>query len=133
MIIAIPDTHAITWYLSNNPKLSANARQFIRQAIQNGDEIGVSSITFVELVYLIEKGKIPAQQFTQLADELNSFDSMFLEVPVDLKIARALSRLDVTQIPDMPDRIIAATAWQLKVPVISRDNKIQLSSLTTIW
>lgn len=58
---------------------------------------------------------------------------MFLEIPVDLNIARTLARLDVAQIPDMPDRIIAATALQLKVPIISRDNKIQLSSLTTIW
>ena len=36
-------------------------------------------------------------------------------------------------IRDMPDRIIAATALTLGVPVISRDSKIQLSSVSTIW
>jgi hypothetical protein len=33
----------------------------------------------------------------------------------------------------MPDRIIAATALYLRVPVISRDYEIQLSGVDTIW
>jgi PIN domain nuclease of toxin-antitoxin system len=33
----------------------------------------------------------------------------------------------------MPDRIIAATALYLQVPIISQDHKIQATSLTTIW
>jgi predicted nucleic acid-binding protein len=33
----------------------------------------------------------------------------------------------------MPDRIIAATALHLGLPLISRDRKIQLSSVPTIW
>ncbi len=37
------------------------------------------------------------------------------------------------QVPDMPDRIIAATAAHLGVPLISRDGKIRASSVTTIW
>ncbi|MCT7949962.1 hypothetical protein NG798_09205 [Ancylothrix sp. C2] len=37
------------------------------------------------------------------------------------------------QVPDLPDRIIAATALHLGVPVISRDTKIQLSNINTIW
>ena len=33
----------------------------------------------------------------------------------------------------MPDRIIAATALYLNLPVISRDHRIQLSDIDTIW
>jgi PIN domain nuclease of toxin-antitoxin system len=33
----------------------------------------------------------------------------------------------------LPDRIIAATAVHLGVPVISRDRKIQSSSIATVW
>jgi predicted nucleic acid-binding protein len=33
----------------------------------------------------------------------------------------------------MPDRIIAATALHLGVPLVSRDRKIQASSIHTIW
>ena len=37
------------------------------------------------------------------------------------------------QVPDMPDRMIAATARLYAVPLISRDRKIRLSGLQTIW
>jgi len=33
----------------------------------------------------------------------------------------------------MPDRIIATTALHLGVPLISRDGRIRLSSVPTIW
>jgi PIN domain nuclease of toxin-antitoxin system len=36
-------------------------------------------------------------------------------------------------VPDMPDRIIAATALYLDLLLISRDGKIRLSSVATIW
>ena len=36
-------------------------------------------------------------------------------------------------VPDMPDRIVAATAVYLGVPVISRDGRIRASSIQTIW
>jgi PIN domain nuclease of toxin-antitoxin system len=133
MIVAVADTHAIIWYLSADSRLSMTAKGFIDSAAAIGDEIAISSITLVEMVYLIEKGRIPAQRFTQLADELAHPESTFVEVPVDLKIARVLSRIDAGQVPDMPDRIVTATAMQFNVPVISRDGKIKLSSIRTIW
>jgi PIN domain nuclease of toxin-antitoxin system len=133
MIVGVADTHAIIWYLSAEPRLSLQAKKFIDTAADNNDEIAVSAITLVELVYLIEKGRIPAQRFSQLTDELADPASVFIETPVDLKIARALSKVRVEQVPDMPDRIIAATAVHFGVPVISRDAKIKLSTVDTIW
>ncbi len=35
--------------------------------------------------------------------------------------------------PDMPDRIIGATALHLGLPLITRDGKIRASDLRTIW
>ena len=58
---------------------------------------------------------------------------MLVEIPIDTDIARTMTAISSTQIPDMPDRIIAATAWKLNVPLISRDSKIQLSKVQTIW
>ena len=37
------------------------------------------------------------------------------------------------EVPDMPDRMIAATALYLDVPVISRDSRILAASLKTVW
>ena len=43
---------------------------------------------------------------------------------------RQVSRADV---PDMPDRIVAATGIYFGVPVISRDGKIRASNVQTVW
>jgi len=44
-----------------------------------------------------------------------------------------MSSVNVQQVPDMPDRIIATTAVVYGVPLISRDAKIRASTVTTIW
>jgi predicted nucleic acid-binding protein len=43
---------------------------------------------------------------------------------------RLVSRAEV---PDMPDRMVAATAVYFDVPVISRDRRIRAARLKTIW
>jgi predicted nucleic acid-binding protein len=37
------------------------------------------------------------------------------------------------ELPDLPDRIIGATALFYNVPVLSRDGRIRASSIQTIW
>jgi predicted nucleic acid-binding protein len=65
--------------------------------------------------------------------EVESDDALLVEIPFDRNIALTLRQVDRSQIPDLPHRIIAATALYLNVPVISRDRRIQLSSIDTIW
>ena len=98
-----------------------------------GDKIGISSITWVELIYLIEKGKIPAENLNKLIKAVENPRSVLVEVLLDIHVARSLALVSAKQVPDMPDRIIAATALHLGVPLISRDAKIQASDITTIW
>jgi PIN domain nuclease of toxin-antitoxin system len=133
MIVAVADTHTIIWYLYADPRLSQPTKQTIEQAVNTGHRIAVSAITPVEMVYLIEKGRIAAEALTRLATMLNDHKIPVDQYPVDLSIARTLSQVDRLEIPDMPDRIIAATALHLGVPVISRDGKIQTSMIKTIW
>ena len=64
---------------------------------------------------------------------VESDDALLVEIPFERNIALTLRQVDRSQIPDLPDRIIAATALYLNVPVISRDRRIQLSSIDTIW
>jgi predicted nucleic acid-binding protein len=65
--------------------------------------------------------------------EVESDDALLVKIPFDRNIALTLRQVDRSQIPDLPDRFIAATALYLNVPVISRDRRIQLSSIDTIW
>ena len=68
-----------------------------------------------------------------MTGELESPASVLVSVPLDRRIAEALTRIDRLQVPDMPDRIIAATALHLGIPLMSRDGKIRASVVTTIW
>jgi hypothetical protein len=61
MIEAIADTHALIWYLFKDSRLSNTARSQIEQATTVGNQIGFSSITLAEIVYLSERNRIPAE------------------------------------------------------------------------
>jgi PIN domain nuclease of toxin-antitoxin system len=86
-----------------------------------------------EIVYLAEKGRIPASTFERVIAELNRTDGLLVELPIDRNIITALATIDRSSIPDLPDRLIAATAVWASAPLITRDAKIQASGLTTIW
>ena len=133
MIVGVLDTHTILWFLAGDPRLSATAKNFIINASAAGNDLAISSITLVEMVYLIEKGRIPAGRFTQIINMTRRVGAGLIEIAVDAEIARSLSKIDITKVPDMPDRTIAATALYLQVPIVSKDGKIQLSGLATIW
>jgi PIN domain nuclease of toxin-antitoxin system len=133
MITAVADTHAVIWYLADDPRLGVNARNAFSAAAHNGDEIAFSVITLVEIVYLVERNRISASHFSQLLCELDSASSVLVEEALSSAIVRTLTRIDALQVPDMPDRIIAATALHLGLPAISRDHRIQASSIETIW
>jgi len=46
----------------------------------------------------------------------------------------AIRQIPGETVPEMPDRIIAATALSLNLPLVTRDLKIQaLTNLKTIW
>lgn len=132
MIVGVADTHCAVWYLSNDPRLSKRARAEVEAAASAGKEIAVSSITLAELVYLIDKGRLDSEIFDLLQEALAG-DGVLVEIPVDHNVARAMQQVSRSQVPDFPDRIIAATAVHLGVPVISRDGKIRASSVRTIW
>jgi PIN domain nuclease of toxin-antitoxin system len=133
MIRAVADTHTIIWYLYNDPRLSPEGRGWLESAAPSGDQIALSSITLAEMVYLIEKARISETALSRLVQELDATDAVLVEVPFDRRVAQTLSLVPRSEVPDLPDRIIAATALYLQVPVISRDRKIRASGLRVIW
>ena len=133
MLRAIADTHAIVWYLFADSRLSSTAKTFIETASAENNQIGFSSLTLAEIVYLIEKERIPKETFARLITALDQSDSVLTEIVFDRRVAETLSRVERSKIPELPDRIIAATAVYLGVPLISRDGKIHVSGIETIW
>jgi PIN domain nuclease of toxin-antitoxin system len=133
MTRAVADTHTVIWYLYDDARLSLTARTWFEDASAAGEQVALSSITLAEMVYLIEKGRIDTAALTRLTAELDAADTVLVEVPFDRHVAQAMGRIPRSEVPDLPDRIIAATALHLGIPVISRDREIQSSGLTTVW
>jgi PIN domain nuclease of toxin-antitoxin system len=126
------DTHSTIWYLEGSPKLSATALNAIRAALSAGDRVHVSTVTVVELTYLVEKGRFPAALLDQLLLELRRQNPELLVTPLDLDAAERLRTVSRT-IRDMPDRMIVATALSLGLPLATRDQQIQASGIPTVW
>ena len=133
MIAGVVDTHAALWYLLKNPRLSATARGFMENAASAGHDIVLSPISLAEIVYLVEKGRLPASAYDELREALNNPDFVLEEAPLTGEVVETMRRVPRVDIPDMPDRIVAATALHLGVPVISRDGRIRASNVQTVW
>ncbi len=101
-------------------------------AASTGAQIAVSTITLAEVIYLVEKGRIQAIVLERLIEVLEDA-TVLVEAPFDRAVAQTMRTVRRAEVPDLPDRIIAATAVHLGVPAISRDRKIQASSVEAIW
>jgi PIN domain nuclease of toxin-antitoxin system len=133
MIAGVADTHTALWYLFDDPRLSAAAGEFIDRAAAAGNRVVVSSISLAEIVYLIEKGRLSENVYADLKAALDDPDHVFKEVTFTGEIVDAMRRVPRTEVPDMPDRIVAATGVCFGLPVISRDGRIRASNVHTIW
>jgi len=130
---AVLDTHAAIWYFHRSRELSRVALQSIRRAIEAGKPVYVSAISLVETIYLVERGRFPLEALQRLKAGLKDAATGLLVHPVDEDVAQAVQDVLRTVVPDMPDRIIAATALHLGLPLVTRDQRIQAAGIKTIW
>jgi len=64
---------------------------------------------------------------------LRSPSGAYQLAPLDGPVADAVQQIPRDTIPDLPDRVIAATALALNAPLVSRDGKLRASQIQTIW
>jgi PIN domain nuclease of toxin-antitoxin system len=130
---AVLDTHTVLWYLEYSQELSAVARTTIEDAIRDARHVRVSAISLVETVYLVERRRLTLAALERLRSSLADPNSGLLIAPVDASVADALQNIPRDIVPDMPDRIIAATALHLGLPLVTRDRRLQAAGIQTIW
>ncbi|MGI8470067.1 MAG: type II toxin-antitoxin system VapC family toxin [Pyrinomonadaceae bacterium] len=129
----VADSHSLIWYLLKSPELSADALQIFSDTAA-GEDVYVPTICLVEITYLIEKNRFPRQLLAQVLQTLNNPQSELKSFPLDENVATNLQNIPRSIVPDMPDRIIAARALALNLPLVTCDTKIQkLTNIKTVW
>ena len=132
-MIAVADTNALIWYIFDYSRLSALARANFEQAYLQDEQIGFSAISFAEIIYLSERNRVPEDTLSDLLQVTNISNPILVEIPFNRHVAQVMSLVERAQVPDLPDRIISATALHLGVPLITSDRKIRSSDVETLW
>lgn len=129
----ILDTHTAIWYFQGAKDLSSAALRIIRRELDRRNVIYISAISLVETIYLVERGRLPREALHRLRAGVTDTSAGFFVRPVDENVADKIHEIPWSAVPDMPDRIIAATALQLGIPLITRDQRLQSAGIPTIW
>jgi PIN domain nuclease of toxin-antitoxin system len=126
----VADTHALFWYLTNSPRLGAQASQAFDEADQGLAQIHISAIVLAELFYLNEKLSHPLD-FAVAVQRLRG-SSQFVLAPF---LPEDVVDFETDQpVLEMHDRIIAGVARRLNAPLLTRDAQIvQSNHLVTLW
>jgi PIN domain nuclease of toxin-antitoxin system len=130
---AVLDTHAAILYFHRPTQLSSPALQSIRRAIDRGEPLYVSVISLVETIYLVERGRLPLEALRRLEIGLKDAASGLVLQSVDEEVAQTVHQVPRDIVPEMPDRIIAATALCMGLPLVTRGARIASAGIKTIW
>lgn len=132
--VILLDTHILVWRVNGEDQnLSRKARQALAKYGKRG-ELLVSSISFFEIANLERRGrlrfKIPLVQWLANVRKLPEYR---LE-PLTDDIAERAGQFGDSFPGDPADRLIAATALVLAVPLVTYDEKLREAEyLPTIW
>jgi PIN domain nuclease of toxin-antitoxin system len=123
------DTHSLIWYLDKtlNKQLSRKALDAIKKAEKTGT-IYIPAIVLVEILYLIEKGRIN-YNFDELVNLLENNKSYRI-LPLDTSIVKELTNLKGLE---THDRIILASSKATNTSLVSKDEIIRKNDKNVIW
>jgi PIN domain nuclease of toxin-antitoxin system len=112
------DTHILLWWDSDSSRLSPRAAQVIEDA----DELAVASITWFELAWLAQRGRIEISvPIRSWLEDLSHHVRTISTSPAIAATAAALPR----SFPNDPtDRIVYATALELGWQLVTKDERL---------
>ena len=131
--LAVTDTHALIWAIGDKRKrLGKRAKRFFERADDKECAIYIPTLALVELGEAYRKGhvtlNVPFEEWTRLAFASGKYH----EAPLTAEAVRIAQGL--YDIPERGDRLIAATAVAMDLPLITRDPEIaQTAGVECIW
>lgn len=131
--IAVADTHALIWYaMGRRAKLGANARDFFDLVKEGRAAVYVPTITLVELLEAEHRGDVELVGGGEAWARGLLGSGSFFEAPLTAEIV--LRAQELYSIPERGDRLIAATAAHMDLPLITRDPEIaQAGGVEILW
>ena len=123
----VTDTQALVKFMMGKKVINDRSHQAFLSADKAESTIIIPAIVLMEVLYLFEKNRIDISLF-QTEDLLKSQNYQF--EPLSLEILKAAS--EITDIPELHDRLIAATARYLDLPLITNDPVIRASEFVNI-
>jgi PIN domain nuclease of toxin-antitoxin system len=125
----VSDTMAIVAYLDKR-RLPSLVKQIFQSADVGLCTIAIPAIVAMEVSYLFEKGRINVS-LANLKQHAAQYTTYQLQ-PLTIEIIE--TTFQITDIPELHDRLIAGTAKWLNSPLITNDPLIRASTfLETIW
>jgi PIN domain nuclease of toxin-antitoxin system len=122
------DSHTLLWTIDSPTKLSKLARSIIDNP---ASELFVSIATPWELAIKTNSGRLDVRELLQEFDRsLSSAGYALLETKVPQVVRAGMLPLHHR---DPFDRLIAAQALELGLPLVSRDQVFDLYGVTRIW
>jgi len=128
--VIVLDTHAWVWYASEDQLLSKRAKARIHRA----EALGVHPVSCWEVAMLSNSGRL------KLSVEVSKWVGHALErpkielLPFTPDVAIRAAGLGGSFPGDPADQFIVGTALEMKVPVITRDQRItNWGQVETIW
>ncbi len=130
----VADTHTVIWYLSGNKRLSRKARAIFQKASAGHSHVVIPSIVLVETIFLVQRERFDKKIVKTLLSLTENPDDGIYIYPLNKVVVQALSHFGPVAIPELADRIIAATALHLDLPLLTVDPSIRASKLIrTVW
>ena len=130
----VTDTHPLVWYLTKDKRLSAACLEIFQKTDTGEHTLWIPAIVLVEVQYLVERSRFPQELLAQVYSLLLPPTINYRLSPLDLSVIRAIVQVSADVVPEMPDRLIAATAVAANAPLLSRDHKITaVPNLSVIW
>lgn len=125
---ALLDTHALLWWLSDDPSLPARARRAIAGT---DNEILVSPVSPWEMAIKNKQGKLDIQDLLdRLPQEIE--EEGFLVLPISIEHGLRAGALPEHH-RDPFDRMLIAQAQAEHLPIVSNDTVFDSYGIKRIW
>ncbi len=128
----VVDTQCLVWFLSRDRRLPKSARRAFDAAQEGAAQILAPSICLVECLFLFQRQRIAVAVMDMLLNLTEAPDAPIVVVSLDMATVRAVQDFGPAVIPELADRIIAATARALGLPLLTTDQSIIASGLVQV-